>query len=120
MIDALKRSNVSRIKAIKVLLILLLGCLTVGALAQTPAEYADLPGRKAMAAVPGHSDTIYGIGHSQLTDTGAADVALKQCQLRLVQQSAEKIGSGQACEVVNLNNENITTGAEILVDGGLC
>ena len=87
--------------------------LASGIAAQTAAEYENLPGRKAMAAVPGHGNDIYGIGHSQPTDVAAADRALRQCQRKLARQTGISLTPRQTCEVVHLNEERITTGVDI-------
>lgn len=97
----------------KVLLAALIASLAAGLLAETPADYANLPGHKAMAAVPGYTASIYGIGHSRPTDIDAANWALQQCQRKLAQQTGLTLAPGQTCEVLNLNEERITTGADI-------
>ena len=97
----------------KRLLILLFTLLAIPLIAETPADYASLPGRKAMAMVPGFTDSIYGIGHSQSTDIGAAASALQECQRKLAEHTEIGPTPAQTCEVVNLNQELITTGADI-------
>ncbi|MCZ6619612.1 MAG: TraB/GumN family protein [Gammaproteobacteria bacterium] len=87
--------------------------LTSEIAAQSPADYENLPGRKAMAAVPGHGNDIYGIGHSQPTDVAAANRALRECQRKLVRQTGVSLIPKQTCEVVHLNEERVTTGADI-------
>ena len=97
----------------KSLLVTLIASLAAGLLAETPADYANLPGHKAMAAVPGYTASIYGIGHSRPTDIDAANWALQQCQRKLARQTGLTLAPWQTCEVLNLNQERITTGAEI-------
>ncbi|MCZ6855279.1 MAG: TraB/GumN family protein [Gammaproteobacteria bacterium] len=97
----------------KRLLILLSMCLTNPLIAETPGDYETLAGRKAMASVPGFSDSIYGISHSQSSDVGAAATALQECQRKLAQLSEIETTPPRTCEVVNLNEELITTGASI-------
>jgi len=77
-------------------------------LAATPARAADydaLPGAKAMAVAPHRPDSIRGIAHSQPHDLLASSRALEACRA--------EAGPQQPCEIVRLNAERITTGAEI-------
>ncbi len=97
----------------KGLLVTLIASLAAGLLAETPADYANLPEHKAMAAVPGYTTSIYGIGHSRPTDIDAANWALQQCQRKLARQTGLTLAPWQTCEVLNLNQERITTGADI-------
>lgn len=75
-----------------------------GALAQ-PA-YESLPEAKALAVSPAEPESARGLAHSQPHDLAAAVLALQQCQ--------PEASPGQVCEVVRLNDQRITTGAEIL------
>lgn len=85
------------------LLALLLAC--VCAVAATP-DYDALPEAKALAVVPGQPELGTGLVHSQPHDLAASVLSLEQCQ--------RNAPAGRHCEVVRLNDQRITTGAEIL------
>ena len=71
-----------------------------------PLPYESLAGRKALAEVPGNGPAIYGIAHSQDTDTAASQSALLSCEAR-------RPHAAPSCEINRLNDEAITSGAEI-------
>lgn len=84
------------------LLALLVGW--AGAAAAQPG-FDGLPGAKALAVVPTRPDAVRGVAHSQPHDLAASIQARELCQ----QQAAP----GEVCEIVQLNGERITSGAEI-------
>ena len=51
-----------------------------GPAADTHNVYETLPGRKAMAEVPGRGADVYGVAHSQATDLAATQAALATCE----------------------------------------
>ncbi len=80
-----------------------LSCATANAGASE--AYGDLPGSKALAAIPGQPASI-STAHSQPNDLLAALTALRRCE------EARSIGS-EACELLQLNDEVVTSGADI-------
>ena len=78
-------------------------------LIQLPASaepaYEGLPGSKAMAVVPGMQVTPVTV-HGQANDLQAAVAALRTCD-------AGRSAGSPACELLALNDERITSGAEI-------
>jgi uncharacterized protein len=69
------------------------------------SDYDDLPGAKALAAAPGAPATTRGLAHSQPHDLAATFAALAQCRQAAL--------PGEDCEVLRLNEEHVTTGAQI-------
>ena len=68
--------------------------------------YAGLANSKALAVIPGNPDVV-GVAHGQANDLLAAQRALKTCE-------ANRTPAHQpACELVDLNGERITSGADI-------
>lgn len=85
----------------------LLGLLLAGAgAAAAPPAYDALPQAKALAVVPGDPAAATGLVHSQPHELAASVLALEQCQ--------RQAPAGRQCEVVRLNDQHITTGAQIL------
>ena len=76
-----------------------------GALAQAPANYDELPGKKALAVAQG-SSPVYGIAHSQPQDLLAAVGALMDCR-------QERGEAGPPCELIRLNERQITTARQL-------
>jgi len=72
----------------------------------TPAMYDGLPLPKAMA-VSADSPAVFGIAAGRANDLAASTAALNSCETRRSEDVAR-------CEVVRLNDERITTGAEVL------
>jgi uncharacterized protein YbaP (TraB family) len=79
--------------------------LTLGAMPLQAADYDALPEAKALAVAPDGSDSIRGIAHSQPHDLLASTRALESCRTQA--------GPQQPCEIVRLNVERVTSGAEI-------
>jgi uncharacterized protein YbaP (TraB family) len=86
-----------------VLGVLLLCC---GPAAAQQTGYAALPEAKALAVAPGRPDVVRAISQGQPHDLAASVGAREQCQALAA--------PGEVCEVVRLNDTQITTGAEIL------
>jgi uncharacterized protein YbaP (TraB family) len=70
-----------------------------------PPGYAALPGARAMAVPAGNPDAAPAVSHSHGNDLDAAASALEDCR--------RIHGAGAVCELLWLNDERITTGAEI-------
>ncbi len=102
------------------LLIALLACIpaalsaTIGATTASwstavnhrpPPDYARLPGAKALATIPDQATAVPGISHAQASALEAALDALNRCRVANARS--------QACEILWLNDERVTTGAEI-------
>jgi uncharacterized protein YbaP (TraB family) len=68
--------------------------------------YDTLPRAKAMAVAPARPDAVQAVVEGQPHDLAASVAAREQCQA--------KARPGEACEVVRLNDERITSGREIL------
>lgn len=81
--------------------LLLLNPLPAGA----ETAYDGLAGSKAMAVVPGKPGTPFTV-HGQANDLQAAVAALRTCD-------AGRTSGEPACELLALNDERITSGAEI-------
>ncbi len=94
----------------------LVGLLNAAALADAgravsgseAVAYDDLARAKAMAIRPGSPTSSAAVSHGQPNDLAAARQALQQCQ---AQSSA-----AEPCEVVRLNDEQVTT-ARAILDG---
>jgi len=82
-----------------------LATLIVVAIPALAADYEALPEAKALAIAPDGPDSIRGIAHSQPHDLLASARARESCQAQA--------GPEQPCEIVRLNAERVTTGAEI-------
>lgn len=67
--------------------------------------YESLPEAKALAVAPSRPDTIRAITQGQANDLAASIAARERCQA--------SAGANEACEIVRLNDEWITTGREI-------
>lgn len=70
-----------------------------------PADYDQLPGKKALAAAQGASP-IYGVAHSQPQDLAAAQFALADCE-------QQRGGDSAPCELVRLNDQRITSARDM-------
>jgi uncharacterized protein YbaP (TraB family) len=83
-----------------------LAVLLAGA-SPAPAEptFESLADAKALAVVPTRPEIGRGLAHSQPHDLAASVRAREQCQVTAA--------AGELCEVVRLNDQRITTGAEI-------
>lgn len=79
--------------------------LAAAPLAPAASDYDSLPGRKALAVAPGGSNAM-GVAQGQRNDLLASLTALQLCESKRQPQDA-------ACEVRRLNDETITSGAEI-------
>lgn len=89
------------------LLTALLCLLAAGVPASAAAQpaYETLPGAKALAVAPSRPDTVRAVSHGQPNELAASITAREACQA--------KAGPGEACEIVRLNDERVTTGQEI-------
>ncbi|MFV2091217.1 MAG: TraB/GumN family protein, partial [Pseudomonadales bacterium] len=76
--------------------------------AATRLDYSTLQGSKALAVVPGSSE-VRGIAHGQPNDLAASVTALRVCEL-------QRRPAQPSCEILRLNDERITSGAEILAE----
>jgi len=76
-----------------------------GGAARAAEDYAALAEAKALAVSPRRPDEVRGLVHGQPHDLAAARAALAACQ--------RQAAPDEPCEVVRLNGERITTGAEI-------
>lgn len=74
------------------------------ALAQ-PA-YESLPQNKALAVSPTRPDTVIGLAYGEASELVASVQAQERCQAAA--------DPGEVCELVRLNGQQVTTGAEIL------
>lgn len=80
--------------------------LAVGtAPAAAPPDYDGLPGKKALA-VAQSSPPVYGVAHSQPRDFIAAQLALMNC-------SQERGEASAPCELIRLNDRQITTARQL-------
>ena len=75
------------------------------ALADMPADYDQLPGKKALATAQGAAP-IYGVAHSQPQDLAAAQFALADCE-------QQRDGDSAPCELLRLNDQRITSAREM-------
>jgi uncharacterized protein len=73
--------------------------------AESPPDFDNLPDAKALAVVPERPAEARGVAHSQPHDLAASFAAVRQCQ--------DAAAPGEHCELVRLNDEWITSGAEI-------
>ena len=70
-----------------------------------PADYDQLPGKKALAAAQGAAP-VYGVAHSQPQDLAAAQFALADCE-------QQRGGDSAPCELLRLNDQRITSAQEM-------
>lgn len=71
----------------------------------TAGEYAQLPGKKALAVAQGESP-VQGIAHSQARDLAASQLALQNCERK-------RADSHAPCELIRLNEARITSAREL-------
>ncbi len=76
-----------------------------GQAAGAAPAYDALADAKALAVSPRRPDAVRGLAHGQPHDLAAARMALAAC--------SRQAAPGEACEIVRLNEERVTTGAEI-------
>ncbi|MEQ8859919.1 MAG: TraB/GumN family protein [Pseudomonadales bacterium] len=88
------------------LLVAALGA-SAGVAERAPAsqEFDALPGAKALAVLPARPDSVRGLVHSQPNALAASVQARELCQ--------QQAGQDGACELIRLDDERITSGAEI-------
>ena len=85
--------------------LVVVGVLTAPVSAARSDDYGTLPGSKALAEIPGRTGSA-SISQGQANDLLATLTALKACDAQRLPQDPE-------CELRHLNDETITTGAEI-------
>jgi uncharacterized protein YbaP (TraB family) len=91
---------------VAVLVVLIQPGLATNLYADVAPNYHTLPGSKALAEVPGTAPSVFGIAHSQATDLAASRSAMANCE-------ANRPPSARPCEISRLNDEAVTTGAQI-------
>lgn len=76
------------------------------AMALAQPAYRSLPPDKALAVSPSRPDTVVGVAYGEASELVASVQAQERCQAAA--------DPGEVCELVRLNDQHVTTGAEIL------
>jgi uncharacterized protein YbaP (TraB family) len=91
--------------SLKIAIVLLVPAAAAAAALPSESEFATLPRAKALAVMPADS-SVHGLAQGEPNDLAAALAALKACD-------AARDATQPPCEILRLNDERITSGAEI-------